>query len=67
MEGALYRGGEIVSGFDSTVQALPLGSSLDAGQGVFYWEPAPAFLGTYELVFAAADRAPVRLRVIVEP
>ena len=64
VEGALYRGGEIGGGAE---QALPLGSSLDTAHGVFYWEPAPAFLGTYELVFAAGDGPPVRVRVVVEP
>ena len=66
-EGQVYRGGEIVGGPESTVRALPLGSSLDAVRGVFYWEPAPAFLGSFELVFAAGDRPPVRVRVVIEP
>jgi len=64
VEGQAYRGGEIVGDAE---RALPLGSSLDAVRGVFYWEPAPAFLGSYELVFAAGDGTPIRVRVVVEP
>jgi hypothetical protein len=30
---------------------LPLGSSLDLENNVFYWLPAPAYLGSYRLVF----------------
>ena len=61
--GQVYVGGEIVGGAE---HALPLGSSLDAARGVFYWEPAPAFLGTYELLFVAGDRALVRVRAVIE-
>jgi hypothetical protein len=58
---------------------LPLGSSFDAKAGVFYWQPAAGFLGTYDLVFgafggdgaalgdAAAHDAAVRVRVVVGP
>jgi 5-hydroxyisourate hydrolase-like protein (transthyretin family) len=62
--GALYRGSEIAGGVE---KALPIGSSLDGLRGVFYWEPDAAFLGSYDLVFAAGDRAPVRVRVFVDP
>lgn len=30
---------------------LPIGSTLDRENAVFYWTPGPGFLGTYELVF----------------
>jgi hypothetical protein len=46
---------------------LPLGSSLDARAGIFYWQPAPGFLGAYELEFLAADHAPLSVRVVVGP
>ena len=41
-EGYLSANGEL--------RALPAGSSLDR-TGTFYWQPGPAFRGTYSLVF----------------
>ena len=32
-------------------RALPLGSSLDAESGIFYWQPAAGFLGAFDLEF----------------
>jgi hypothetical protein len=61
--GRTYRGAAIVNGVET---ALPVGSTLDAERGMFYWEPAPGFLGSYELIFVSGDRAPVRVRVVVE-
>jgi hypothetical protein len=43
-----------------------MGSSLDASAGVFYWQPAPAFLGAFDLVFEAPGTAAVRVRVVVK-
>jgi len=34
---------------------LPIGSTLDSKQGVFYWQPGPGFVGDYHLVFVAQD------------
>jgi hypothetical protein len=45
---------------------LPLGSSFDAKAGIFYWQPAPAFLGAFELVFDGTGGDPVRVRVVVK-
>jgi hypothetical protein len=59
-----YRGAEIVNGIE---KPLPLGSSLDRERAVFYWEPAPAFLGSYDLIFVSGVREPVRIRVVIEP
>jgi hypothetical protein len=33
---------------------LPLGSSLDHENGIFYWLPAPGYVGSYRLVFVTA-------------
>jgi hypothetical protein len=45
---------------------LPIGSSWDAASGIFYWQPAPGFLGLYSLVFTnGTDR--INLRVSVVP
>jgi len=30
---------------------LPIGSTMDRQNGVFYWQPGPGFLGTYEMLF----------------
>ncbi len=34
---------------------LPVGSTLDSQNGVFYWLPGPAFVGDYPLVFIGVD------------
>jgi uncharacterized repeat protein (TIGR01451 family) len=41
---------------------LPPGSILDTKRGVFYWQPAPGFLGEYDLEFDS-----VRVKVVVHP
>ena len=52
------RGGARFVGWGATREkALPIGSTLDAQSGVFYWNPAPGFLGTYVLHFAVTDGA----------
>jgi hypothetical protein len=33
------------------LKPLPIGSTLDTVEGVFYWQVGPGFYGTYELVF----------------
>lgn len=50
------RGGKgyVGWGADET-RGLPIGSTLDAKTGVFYWMPAPGFLGTHILNFAVTD------------
>jgi hypothetical protein len=30
---------------------LPIGSTLDAERGIFYWQPGPGFIGQYEFLF----------------
>jgi hypothetical protein len=48
---------------------LPAGSTFDGQAGVFYWQPGPAFLGQYELVFVRPGPGPepvlVRVQVTV--
>jgi hypothetical protein len=48
------------------VRGLPVGSSFDAASGTFYWQPAPAFLGPYRLVFGNG-RERINVRVVVVP
>lgn len=47
--------------------ALPIGSSFDDAAGVFGWEPAPGYLGSFDLVFVAADGSAIPITVIVNP
>jgi hypothetical protein len=35
---------------------LPIGSTLDAAGGVFYWSPGPGFIGCYRLVFIDVEK-----------
>lgn len=59
-EGYATAGGEL--------RPLPVGASLDAS-GTFYWQPGPAFRGTYELLFLRVScdgeraRLPVTVRI----
>ena len=41
-------------GTDET-KPLPIGSTLDSKNGVFYWTPGPGFLGEHILHFAVSD------------
>ena len=67
-EGATYEGYHVVNG---DRRALPLGSSLDERAGVFFWQPAAGFLGSYDLEFIArhtdGQQALVRANVVVGP
>jgi hypothetical protein len=63
--GETYAGYEVA---DDRLRALPIGSSLDATAGVFYWQPGAGFLGGYDLLFAPSTGAgSVRVRVVVGP
>jgi hypothetical protein len=44
---------------------LPLGSTWDAAGAIFYWQPAAAFLGSYEIVFGDGA-SQIRVRVVVD-
>ncbi len=57
-----YAGYQVVSG---ERRDLPLGSSLDAAQGLFYWQPAAGFLGAQDLEFVSASGVPIRVRAVV--
>jgi hypothetical protein len=60
-----YAGYHVV---DDQRRSLPVGSSLDAKAGVFYWAPGPGFLGNFDLAFVqgSSERA-VNVRVTVGP
>jgi len=57
-----YAGYQVVNG---ERRSLPLGSSLDRAQGIFYWEPGPGFLGAHDLEFSPAQGGVVRVRAVV--
>jgi hypothetical protein len=46
-------------------RALPIGSTIL--NGVFYWQPGPGFLGTFEFNFERADLPDVNIAVIIRP
>lgn len=50
--------GENISGYllvGNTYRPLPIGSTLDAQKGIFYWQPGPGFIGTYDFIFVKAN------------
>jgi hypothetical protein len=60
------------SGYDEAWQvvlgerrALPIGTTWDVSSHVFAWQPAPGFLGDYELVFVHGTEA-IRIRISVQ-
>ncbi len=56
---------------DGKLQYLPVGASFDVTKGVFYWQPAPGFVGDYDFVFVrnlrGSDVSQVSVRVTVGP
>jgi hypothetical protein len=63
--GHAYSGHLVVG---SRLTSLPVGSTLDAERGIFYWQPGPGFLGHYHLVFVetAPDGTMMKKNIIVE-
>jgi hypothetical protein len=46
--------GGTVSGYllvGNAYRPLPIGSTLDARDGIFYWQPGPGFVGKYNFIF----------------
>ena len=37
------------------ISSLPIGASLDAERGIFYWSPGPGFMGNHRLEFIETD------------
>lgn len=63
-DGVTFSGYQDVHG---DVRPLPTGSTLDGAAGVFSWEPAPGFLGPFDLVFVRSNGGDVvRVRMVVE-
>jgi hypothetical protein len=38
------------------LHSLPIGSTLKARDGIFFWQPGAGFFGEYQLIFIARDR-----------
>jgi hypothetical protein len=36
---------------------LPIGSKLDTANGIFYWQPGPGFVGTYDFIFIKGHKS----------
>jgi len=49
---ARYEGYLIVG---QELRPLPVGSTMDAAAGIFYWQPGAGFLGRYEFVFVRKE------------
>ncbi len=43
-----YPGYQVIG---NQLTSLPIGSTLDTGRGIFYWQPGPGFIGEYFFVF----------------
>jgi hypothetical protein len=39
----------------SQLKSLPIGTTMDAKKGIFYWQPGPGFVGRYRFVFIKKD------------
>ncbi|NIM81813.1 MAG: hypothetical protein GTN82_24825 [Candidatus Aminicenantes bacterium] len=44
------------------LRPLPIGSTLDAGNRVFYWQPGPGFVGHYRFIFFMEEDGDERMR-----
>jgi hypothetical protein len=58
--GSTVIGGYLMVG--NELRPLPVGSTLDAETGTFYWLPGPAFAGDFRLVFVMEDEQGSRTR-----
>ena len=66
------KGGWMYIGWgEKKSKPLPIGSTLDEEQGIFYWQPGPGFLKQHILHFAVTDgmymSKPVRIVVNIVP
>lgn len=62
-------GHKLVEGYmrvGEELRPLPIGSTLDAERGVFYWQPGPGFIGSYDLVFIRRDEYGIQRRMNVK-
>jgi hypothetical protein len=68
---SLDLGGPLQRGYETAADgphALPVGSTLDASRGRFYWQPGIGFFGPFHLVFVSTDSTRTDVEVtIVDP
>jgi hypothetical protein len=57
--GCQWSGYQVVG---TQLRPLPVGSFLDTGRGIFYWQPGAAFAGNYLLIFIETDQYGNKLR-----
>jgi hypothetical protein len=50
------RGYQVIKG---QLKSLPVGSTLDSANGIFYWQPGPGFIGEYQFKFIAVNATEV--------
>ncbi len=74
LRSGLFSEAGVVSGYMITgerLQLLPIGSTLDNGRGIFYWQPCAGFFGHYRFVFVekAADGKVTKklVNVVIKP
>jgi photosystem II stability/assembly factor-like uncharacterized protein len=53
-------------GPDGRRRALPIGSTWDAANAIFYWQPAAPFLGQYRIVFTTGSEG-ISVRLVITP
>jgi len=67
-EGADYMGYLIVG---EELRPLPIGSTLNAEEGTFSWQPGAGFIGEYDLVFIKKDatgaKTKIKTRITILP
>ncbi|MCP5108328.1 MAG: BACON domain-containing protein [bacterium] len=57
---SLYWSGALT--VNNNLRKLPVGSTLDAEKGIFYWQPGLAFMGNYTLEFIGFDNTTGKMR-----
>lgn len=61
LPGPVVRGGHLVVG--GKLKPLPIGSTLDTKNGIFYWMPGPGFVGDYTFEFIGKGK---RTRITIK-
>jgi hypothetical protein len=63
-----YSGYQVVGG---KLKPLPIGATLNAARGVFYWQPGPGFIGEYRFVFIKEVQAggfkKQNIKIVINP
>lgn len=62
--------GDLISGYlliGGSRRPLPIGSTLDKENGIFFWQPGPGFIGDYKFIFikTSKNKAPIVKRLVI--